>query len=1033
MTVKLLTLLVSLIIIYILITIDKVSLPKFDERVIEVSHLDKEHDDISRTFIDAWSNEINDEIREGQSSSGSRPSPTEERAWGRVRRLDPQNWVAPRTDPTDSPSEPAELIGYDDVNYETVETQEFEYDGSTDTLEIENINTDPSPMTTSNVTYTPSYMATCMADTIRIAMSRDILPVEFIDTHRNIIDVMTKVDRVERNQLLRESFESMSEFNEELSQFKNELFSSAQLSNGISEIMLQIAEQDPDSACEEIVLEERLSLDSDIQFIMFDNILNSSMSTEDKKAAILSKFRETDTYKNIRDTESLQKAEEVAASITTVIDEQETDLQNMNSTIDRVLDDDTMSILQKKDAIMVAYRSTSVYDYTVNMLSIEEAEQDAVNMANIVDEYDNDSREINNIITQTLADTTLSSDAKKTQIIESYKETNLYKNIVADLGETAANEAAREAASIVDDYDADILEMETLEATIDAILVTDVSTAEKYNQILTAYKDTNLYAHIKDTEGEDAADNAAHEIANTANEYDADVQEQETYNGTVETILADTSLSSDAKKARIIEEYKKTYMYEDIRDSDGIEAADAAAVTEASIVDDYNADILEMETLEATIDAILITDVSTAEKYNQILAAYKDTNLYAYIKDTEGEDAADNAAHEIANTANEYDADVQEQETYNGTVETILADTSLSSDAKKARIIEEYKKTYMYEDIRDSDGIEAANAAAVTEASIVDDYDADILEMETLQATIDAILVTDVSTAEKYNQILAAYKDTNLYAYIKDTEGENAADNAAREIANTANEYDADVQEQETYIGTVETILADTSLTSDAKKARIIEEYKKTYMYEDIKNSDGIEAADTAAVTEATRMVDEHTSYVEEMRSLNEDVDEILMNSDLTPDQKKVAIKTLYKASTTYANIISEEGQPAADRAAEEFANVVDQYEEDATANEAINVFIDSVLAHTYLTSNQKKQKIRDYFLMPTGSMGRDGNNLYTYIRENYGVEDANNMVTEMVGAVDEYYAAIEEELSGEASEKHQDFHAGFDSHFENM
>ena len=204
-------------------------------------------------------------------------------------------------------------------------------------------------------------------------------------------------------------------------------------------------------------------------------------------------------------------------------------------------------------------------------------------------------------------------------------------------------------------------------------------------------------------------------------------------------------------------------------------------------------------------------------------------------------------------------------------------------------------------------------------------------------------------------------------------------------------------------------------------------------MYEDIKNSDGIEAADTAAVTEATRMVDEHTSYVEEMRSLNEDVDEILMNSDLTPDQKKVAIKTLYKASTTYANIISEEGQPAADRAAEEFANVVDQYEEDATANEAINVFIDSVLAHTYLTSNQKKQKIRDYFLMPTGSMGRDGNNLYTYIRENYGVEDANNMVTEMVGAVDEYYAAIEEELSGEASEKHQDFHAGFDSHFENM
>jgi hypothetical protein len=70
---------------------------------------------------------------------------------------------------------------------------------------------------------------------------------------------------------------------------------------------------------------------------------------------------------------------------------------------------------------------------------------------------------------------------------------------------------------------------------------------------------------------------------------------------------------------------------------------------------------------------------------------------------------------------------------------------------------------------------------------------------------------------------------------------------------------------------------------------------------------------------------------------------------------------------------------------------------------------------------------------MPTGSMGRDGNNLYTYIRENYGVEDANNMVTEMVGAVDEYYAAIEEELSGEASEKHQNFHAGFDSHFENM
>ena len=755
MTVKLLTLFVSLIIIYILITINKVSLPKFDERVIEVSHLDKEHDDISHTFIDAWSNEINDEIREGQSSSGSRPSPTEER--------DSQNWVEPRTDPTDSPSEPAELVGYDDVNYETVETQESEYDGSTDTLEIENINTDPSPMTTSNVTYTPSYMATCMADTIRIAMSRDILPIEFIDTHRNIIDVMTKVDRVERNQLLRESFESMSEFNEELSQFKNELFSSAQLSNGISEIMLQIAEQDPDSACEEIVLEERLSLDSDIQFIMFDDILNSSMSTEDKKAAILSKFRETDTYKNIRDTESLEKAEEVATSITTVIDEQETDLQNMNSTIDRVLDDDTMSILQKKDAIMVAYRSTSVYDYTVNMLSIEQAEQDAVNMANIVDEYDNDSREINNIITQTLADTTLSSDAKKTRIIESYKETNLYKNIVADLGETAANEAAREAASIVDDYDADILEMETLEATIDAILVTDVSTAEKYNQILTAYK------------------------------------------------------------------------------------------------------------------------------------------------------------------------------------------------------------------------------------------------------------------------------DTNLYAYIKETEGEDAADNAAREIANTANEYDADVQEQETYIGIVETILADTSLTSDAKKARIIEEYKKTYMYEDIRHSDGIEAADAAAVTEATRMIDEHTSYVEEMRSLNEDVDEILMNSDLTPDQKKVAIKTLYKASTTYANIISEEGQPAADRAAEEFANVVDQYEEDATANEAINAFIDSVLAHTYLTSSQKKQKIRDYFLAPTGSMGRDGNNLYTYIRENYGVEEANNMVTEMVGSVDEYYAAIEEELSGEASEKHQDFHAGFDSHFENM
>ena len=890
MTVKLLTLFVSLIIIYILITIDKVSLPKFDERVIEVSHLDKEHDDISRTFIDAWSNEINDEIREGQSSSGSRPSPTEER--------DPQNWVAPRTDPTDSPSEPAELVGYDDVNYETVETQEFEYDGSTDTLEIENINTDPSPMTTSNVTYTPSYMATCMADTIRIAMSRDILPVEFTDTHRNIIDVMTTIDRVKRNRLLRESFESMSEFNEKLSQFKNELFSSAQLSNEISEIMLEIAEEDPDSACAEIVLEERLSLDSDIQFIMFDDILNSSMSTEDKKAAILSKFRETDTYKNIRDTESLEKAEEVATSITTVIDEQETDLQNMNSTIDRVLDDDTMSILQKKDAIMVAYRSTSVYDYTVNMLSIEEAEQDAVNMANIVDEYDNDSREINNIITQTLADTTLSSDAKKTQIIESYKETNLYKNIVADLGETAANEAAREAASIVDDYDADILEMETLEATIDAILVTDISTDEKYDQILTAYKDTNLYA---------------------------------------------------------------------------------------------------------------------------------------YIKETEGETAADNAAHEIANTANEYDADVQEQETYNETVETILADTSLTSDAKKARIIEEYKKTYMYEDIKDSDGEQVADAAAVTEASIVDDYDADILEMETLQATIDAILVTDVSTAEKYNQILAAYKDTNLYAYIKDTEGENAADNAAREIANTANEYDADVQEQETYIGTVETILADTSLTSDAKKARIIEEYKKTYMYEDIRHSDGIEAADAAAVTEATRMIDEHTSYVEEMRSLNEDVDEILMNSDLTPDQKKVAIKTLYKASTTYANIISEEGQPAADRAAEEFANVVDQYEEDATANEAINAFIDSVLAHTYLTSSQKKQKIRDYFLAPTGSMGRDGNNLYTYIRENYGVEEANNMVTEMVGSVDEYYAAIEEELSGEASEKHQDFHAGFDSHFENM
>ena len=347
--------------------------------------------------------------------------------------------------------------------------------------------------------------------------------------------------------------------------------------------------------------------------------------------------------------------------------------------------------------------------------------------------------------------------------------------------------------------------------------------------------------------------------------------------------------------------------------------------------------------------------------------------------------------------ATEYDAQFLEQQTYDRDVETILANPDLDSGQKKDQIEAKYIQTYMYGDLNDAERSEAISE----ERGIVDEYDADVEEMAALDTNIERILTNeDHDTETKRVKIIAAYKETNLYKQLAEDNQEDA-DKKAEEIADMATEYDAQLGEQETYDRDVETILANPDLDSDKKKDQIEAKYTQTYMYGDLNDAERSEA-----ISEERGIVDDYNDYIQAMTELDTDIENIMSGSENFVT-KRDNVQTIYRETLEML------GQDVTEQDLIELDELIDDYERDMIEHTEINARIEEIIYDNETTQQQKRDKIREYFITT---------DVYTNMIEDGKSEEAQEILDLAVGTVDDYRDdVIGEETTDEIGEETTD------------